>query len=767
MIERASTIESDTSASEVPTPRAVPQLNIVSVAVVRHAIALCVLGEKTAKEMRVGAITLFPHQTSAVHRIRRTLREFGGVLLCDTVGLGKTYTALAAAAAYHDVLILAPAVLGPMWQQALGCTGMRADFTSLEALSRGKTIDRPYRLIIVDEAHHLRNPATKRYAEVARLCISAPVLLISATPIHNSRVDLASLAALFMGHRVHSLNPTELSRLVVRRATVSPMPPVSPAAVQPAAGSVIPRVDHAPSRVIATDDTVLDRIAALPPPVPPAGGGNAASLVVQGLARQWVSSSAALVAALKRRMARSHALIAALDAGRYPTRSELVNWVYADDALQLAFPELLPPADFVAPELRDAVAAHLDGLRSLAHHVCRKHRDDDLRAAVVRGVIQAHPGEKIVVFATYKETAAAVYRSLAHSGGVALMASSGGVVAGGALTRQETLEHFAPQGCLAHEPPARDDIRVLVTTDILSEGVNLQDASVVIHLDLPWTAARMEQRIGRVARLGSRHETVTSYALHPSERAEALLKTVAIVERKARAARTVLGPAGGTMNGQYPPGTGFIEVAESVRVTLQQWLSCEQGSMRSDTPAIRAPVIAAVSSQPAGAIAACIMDGRPTLAALGEALDVSTDAASVSAALALATGSDRHVSLTFAGLVQDALVRWYERERAAIDAGVDSAVVGIAADRRTRAAIRMADAESSVQSFADRGASALHASLLRGYASAPMPIALEQLIYGSRGCFRPTDEGQPLPNAGWNSENSAGLSVVAILLLGK
>ena len=47
---------------------------------------------------------------------------------------------------------------------------------------------------------------------------------------------------------------------------------------------------------------------------------------------------------------------------------------------------------------------------------------------------------------------------------------------------------------------------LLLTTDLASEGVNLQDASVVVHLDLPWTAARLEQRVGRVARLASAHD---------------------------------------------------------------------------------------------------------------------------------------------------------------------------------------------------------------------------------------------------------------------
>jgi len=69
-----------------------------------------------------------------------------------------------------------------------------------------------------------------------------------------------------------------------------------------------------------------------------------------------------------------------------------------------------------------------------------------------------------------------------------------------------------------------DRIDLLLSTDLLSEGVNLQDAEVVVHLDIPWTAARLEQRVGRLARMGSKHSTVTVYLIRPPASAAALLE---------------------------------------------------------------------------------------------------------------------------------------------------------------------------------------------------------------------------------------------------
>jgi hypothetical protein len=80
---------------------------------------------------------------------------------------------------------------------------------------------------------------------------------------------------------------------------------------------------------------------------------------------------------------------------------------------------------------------------------------------------------------------------------------------------------------------------MLITTDLLSEGVNLQDAGVIIHVDMPWTPARLEQRLGRIARLGSMHERVMSYAFTPPASADAVIRIESILRRKLRAAGAV------------------------------------------------------------------------------------------------------------------------------------------------------------------------------------------------------------------------------------
>jgi superfamily II DNA or RNA helicase len=152
--------------------------------------------------MRIGNVDLQSHQVSAAYRLRKAIDEFGGAILCDPVGTGKTYVALAISQIDEAVLVVAPAVLRKMWMRASAIAERHVDFVSFESLSRRSAPIGRYALLIVDEAHHVRNPRTIRYEILSRLCTGKDVLMLTATPIHNRRIDLDSLLALFIGSRV-------------------------------------------------------------------------------------------------------------------------------------------------------------------------------------------------------------------------------------------------------------------------------------------------------------------------------------------------------------------------------------------------------------------------------------------------------------------------------------------------------------------------------------------------------------------------------------
>jgi FtsZ-binding cell division protein ZapB len=106
-------------------------------------------------------------------------------------------------------------------------------------------------------------------------------------------------------------------------------------------------------------------------------------------------------------------------------------------------------------------------------------------------------------------------------------------------TRERLIREFAP---IANKATyVEKEIDVLVSTDILSEGQNLQDASYIINYDLPWNPMKIVQRAGRVDRLGSRHDTVTSAIFIPEKELEDLLGLLEKLETKIQKIADTIG----------------------------------------------------------------------------------------------------------------------------------------------------------------------------------------------------------------------------------
>src|SRR5690606_146279 len=214
-----------------------------------------------------------------------------------------------------------------------------------------------------------------------------------------------------------------------------------------------------------------------------------------------------------------------------------------DDATQLAMPLLLVPPTSVAP--RDALPTlelHLHAVQALRSLIKPWMASDTVRrAAGLRELAGMHPSSRIAVFAQHAATIHALYAALRDERGVVALTGSGVRTAGGRWPRREVLRALGPGA-----PPLRADdpraIRLLLTTDILSEGVELPGIGIVVHGDAAWTPARLEQRVGRAARVGGGREVlVTRFELPRA--AAPWLALGARLRRKARSRIEALKPA--------------------------------------------------------------------------------------------------------------------------------------------------------------------------------------------------------------------------------
>jgi hypothetical protein len=546
----------------------------------------------------LGSITLRADQCASAGRVLRALDHDGGCLLADDVGTGKTYVALAVARTWSRPLIVVPASIRSTWHDAMSRASVQCDIVSHEALSRGRLPSGHHDGIVVDESHRFRSMSARRHGALTTLSAHARLLLLSATPVQNRTRDLATQIALFHGERALRLAPEALARFVIRSGanTDHALPAVAPPTWMP---------------LIADDAAVLRGILALPSPTAPVDGGDAGALRTIGLVRAWASSRAALSSALRRRRQVATAIEQCLDEGLLPTRAELHAWRGADTVVQLGFAPLLATGEVSvdARQSRADVAREQQALVHLLGTVSSSPDPDEARAAALLEICAAHPNERVIAFTELASTARTYYAYLARQPGVGLLTARDARIASGCLSRDALLARFAPRARHAPPPRAHERVTLLITTDLLSEGVNLQDASVVVHLDLPWNPARLAQRVGRVRRPGGAG-VVHSYLMAPPAGVELLLDVEQRLRRKLEGAAATIGrgfdvvPRLTGVTVPDAPDRGSATLHGETLAVIARWRRPLRRSHRSARP-----IVAAVATARPGWLAA-LSDGR-------------------------------------------------------------------------------------------------------------------------------------------------------------
>ncbi len=165
---------------------------------------------------------------------------------------------------------------------------------------------------------------------------------------------------------------------------------------------------------------------------------------------------------------------------------------------------------------------------------------DAVVEAVAKDGALEREGRKALIFTEYAATAKYVHDRMRE----AFPDKEVLLIHGGTRpeTRQSHVRRFAPAANLPEgEELAEKEADMLVSTEVLSEGQNLQDCNYVISYDLPWNPMRIVQRTGRIDRLTSRHGTIRSRACYPDRQLDDLLKLLGKLARKIDTAQAVVG----------------------------------------------------------------------------------------------------------------------------------------------------------------------------------------------------------------------------------
>jgi SNF2 family DNA or RNA helicase len=435
---------------------------------------------------RMNAVRRLDYQVETVQRVLRTF--CGRALLADEVGLGKTIEAGMLVSEYlmrgmaRTVLIVCPAALVGQWRGELSskfaiearCTEepvFRTDpeaawadggrpqvlIASLQLARSARHAEqvraRRWDLVVVDEAHHLKNRATAGYRLLDSLK-SRFLLLLTATPVENDLEELYNLVTL--------LRPGQLATPeLFRKRFVEKGDPFSPRnreRLKELLGEVMVRN----TRALAGRGIELPPRFAQTVVVEPSPGEAALYQAVLELVRS------------------------AGEAGR---RSRLSLRTLLEEAGSSAEAVLETVGNLEGGERLDPAA--MAPVRAAAREAAgARARKTGKLVEIVRALDALSPGSKAVVFTRFRATLEALSAALGAEG-IPHSRFHGGM---DGPEKDEAVERL------------RTEVPVMLATDVGGEGRNLQFANVLVNYDLPWNPMKIEQRIGRLHRIGQTRE---------------------------------------------------------------------------------------------------------------------------------------------------------------------------------------------------------------------------------------------------------------------
>lgn len=568
------------------------------------------------------AVELAEFQEDAVKKARRILARYDGVIVADSVGLGKTWIGkkLLEDYAYHrrqKALVVCPASLKRLWEEELRSASISAYIVTQERLGQDDLDIRDYAdvdVILVDEAHNFRNKRAKRYFQLENILAAngrrgrdggrKKLILLTATPINNNIFDLYNQINLFTGNdrtyfasagigdlykyflaaRRESIEQGSirifnlLEEVVIRRtrqfiqraypeATIRGRKVTWPkrqlrtieynleAAYEGFYQQIVRRIEglnlahyNLESYKLGDkpDDFELGRQVAL------------VGIFKSRFLKRLESSIDAFRISIRRGLEFVKTFDEylqdniILDAASFQNAMRLLEeddadsedatptsraseMDAADDARILI--EGLPrldPSKYDRRALHRALQEDIDALTAIWHDIRNITYLHDAKLERLKQFLETElNGQKVLIFTYYKDTARYLYRGLTEDHNAAWLQAMGQPNIRRIdshvkpADRIRSVENFAP---IASGQPqiqgTAQEIDILISTDVLSEGQNLQDCGYLINYDLHWNPTRMVQRAGRIDRLGSSFDVLTIYNMFPDRALEMLLGLV-------------------------------------------------------------------------------------------------------------------------------------------------------------------------------------------------------------------------------------------------
>lgn len=324
------------------------------------------------------------------------------------------------------------------------------------------------------------------------------------------------------------------------------------------------------------------------------GRGNPAivGLLRSALLKRFESSVYAFATTTGRMVAQHDLFLRALADGKV-IRKELMHELADlddEDAIEelLEQPDLTDPADLYDVEtLGREVQADRDLLEAMRARAAAVGADEDPKlAALLESLIQiadhadneavdeddARQKRKVMIFSFYSDSVDWIYdyldrmlekdRRLRRYAGRMAGVTGNDTYAG--VSREDAVFGFAPNSSGAPTHRQEDRFDILIATDVLAEGMNLQQCRHIINFDLPWNPQRLVQRHGRIDRIGSSHKQVFLRTFFPDAQLDQLLNLEGRVRRKLAQAAASVGVEVAPIEAGAQSDHSFAETREEI-----------------------------------------------------------------------------------------------------------------------------------------------------------------------------------------------------------
>lgn len=545
------------------------------------------------------------YQLHAVIRAEKILETYNGVFLSDVVGLGKTYIAAMLAKRLRGrKLVICPPVLMKNWENVLWDFDVSAKIRSVGKLDSILQMDRDsYDYVFIDEAHRFRNDDNDTYAKLHQICNGKKVILISATPQNNRLSDIENQIYLFQNKNNSNIIPNRkdlegffsvqknklkkyelgtpeymemskevsaevrdkvLNHIMVRRTRKEIMKYYKNDLEKQ--GLTFPKL-NTPEKIVYQFDDKLDKIfnntldviktltysrykaliylKKIEPKYKSllVGQRNMGGFMKGILLKRLESSFYAFNKTLNRFIESYEAFIDMYNSGTvyiskkynvydlmnngeedklalivekndaFKFKSEMFNKEFIED-LQFDLANLKRVKRMWKPVEHDPkLEKFLDDLKN--NNLLKKN--------------------KILIFSESKETAEYLAENINKK-----FNNKAILFTGDSSNRlREVIENnFNPD---VNKNEQKDDYRILVTTDVLAEGISLHRANVIVNYDLPWNPTRIMQRVGRINRVGTKFNDIYVFNFFPSSQVSENMTLEENISSKIQAFHDTLG----------------------------------------------------------------------------------------------------------------------------------------------------------------------------------------------------------------------------------